>query len=105
MEDRILSLLGLAQRAGKIITGEERVLAAVRSGEARLVILASDAAKNTRKKLTDKCLSFGVQLIEFGTRTQLGHALGKQERVVVSINDDGFARLVLNGLEKSSIKR
>lgn len=102
MSNKVLSLLGLAQRAGKIVSGDESVLAAVRAGEARLVLLATDAAANARKKYTDKCRSYGVRLVEFGTRDQLGHALGKRERVVVAVNDDGFARLALASLEKSS---
>jgi ribosomal protein L7Ae-like RNA K-turn-binding protein len=35
---KTLSYLGLAMRAGKIVTGDEAVLKAVRSSEAKLVV-------------------------------------------------------------------
>ncbi|WP_179193713.1 ribosomal L7Ae/L30e/S12e/Gadd45 family protein, partial [Bacillus sp. S1-R5C1-FB] len=48
------SFLGLAHRARKIISGEELVLKAVRSGKAKLVLLSEDASVNTTKRITDK---------------------------------------------------
>jgi len=49
--NRALSRLGLAMRAGKLVTGDEAVMKAVRSGEAKLVVLARDASENTGKNL------------------------------------------------------
>ena len=48
--NKFLQLLGLAMRAGKVVSGEELVIREIRSGKAQLVILAEDAAKKTRKK-------------------------------------------------------
>ncbi|MBA4542308.1 MULTISPECIES: YlxQ family RNA-binding protein [Thermoactinomyces] len=90
--DKILQLLGLATRAKKVVSGEELVLQEVRSGRAKLVFLATDAAKNAEKKVTDKCSSYDVPLIRYGTRQELGKAIGKDERVVVAVTDAGFAR-------------
>ncbi|BCU82057.1 YlxQ family RNA-binding protein [Polycladomyces abyssicola] len=90
--DKRLQLLGLAQRAGKVVTGEEAVLRAIRSGQAAAVILAEDASDNTRKRFTDKCSYYDVPLWHMGTRTELGRAIGKPERVVIALTDPGFAR-------------
>lgn len=46
---KTLSRLGLAMRAGKVVTGDEIVLKAIRSSEAKLVMLAADASANTQK--------------------------------------------------------
>lgn len=48
--NQIEQMLGLAMRARKLITGEELVVKAIRQGQVKLVILASDASANTRKK-------------------------------------------------------
>ena len=48
------SFLGLANRARKIISGEELVLKEVRSGKAKLVLLSEDASANTTKRIIDK---------------------------------------------------
>lgn len=48
--DPILHLLGLARKAGRLEIGEEPVGAACRARQARLVLLASDAAPNTCRR-------------------------------------------------------
>ena len=48
--DPILHLLGLAKKAGRLEIGEEPVGALCRARHARLILLASDAAPNTRRR-------------------------------------------------------
>lgn len=86
------SLLGLAYRARKVITGEELVIKEVRSGKAKLVLLSNDASANTEKKITDKCSYYNVPIEKVANREQLGHAIGKDERVVLAVLDEGFAK-------------
>lgn len=94
---RIYQMLGMAARARLLITGEELVLRDVRSGTARLVIVAGDASDNTLKKINDKCTTYNVEKHVFGNRDEIGHAIGKESRVVLAITDAGFARK-LSGL-------
>jgi ribosomal protein L7Ae-like RNA K-turn-binding protein len=94
---KVLSRLGLATRAGKLISGEEIVLKAIRSGEAKLVLLAGDASDNTAKKIKDKCSSYGVPLLIGFTRFELGSAVGKPERVMFAVTDRGFADMLAVG--------
>jgi ribosomal protein L7Ae-like RNA K-turn-binding protein len=100
MEAKLLSHLGLCMRAGKLATGEEGVMNAIRSGEAKLVVLALDASANARKKYRDKCASYRVALLEASTRGELGACVGKLERVALAVCDDGFARLIGKGQAK-----
>ncbi|HFM9816145.1 ribosomal L7Ae/L30e/S12e/Gadd45 family protein, partial [[Eubacterium] siraeum] len=53
-KQKISNLLGLAQRAGRIISGEELVVKAIQDGKAKLVFLAHDAGPNLTKKIQDK---------------------------------------------------
>jgi len=85
-------LLGLAARARKVISGEELVIKEIRSGKAKLVLLASDASANTAKKIKDKCTYYNVEYRVFGDRYDLGHATGKETRVSLAIMDAGFAK-------------
>ena len=62
--NRILSSLGLAQKAGCIASGEYAVEKAVKGGLASLVIVAEDASDNTKKK-TEKYDSFYETLCMF----------------------------------------
>ncbi|RZI48577.1 YlxQ-related RNA-binding protein [Lactococcus kimchii] len=90
-KEQLSNLIGLAKRAGKIITGEELVIKAVQSGKAKLTFLASDAASNLSKKITDKSTYYEIPVSQLFTETELSHAIG-QNRKVIAIVDDGFAR-------------
>lgn len=87
-----MSLLGLANRARKLISGEELVVKEIRSGKAKLVLLAGDASSNTEKKISDKCNFYNVPIKRVENRSKLGQAIGKEERVAVAVLDEGFAQ-------------
>ncbi|MCZ2258783.1 YlxQ family RNA-binding protein [Sporosarcina sp. G11-34] len=88
---QILQLLGMATRARMIVTGEELTIREVRNGNAHLVVVAEDASANTLKKINDKCTFFNVEKHVFGSRDDLGHAIGKESRVVLAVTDAGFS--------------
>lgn len=89
--DKLIQLLGLAQRAGKIISGEEQVLKAIRSNKASLVFLAQDAGPNLSKKITDKSNYYTVEVSTVLTTLELSTALGKP-RKVTAVADAGFSK-------------
>ncbi|MBS4211843.1 MULTISPECIES: YlxQ family RNA-binding protein [Neobacillus] len=91
-ENQWMSLLGLANRARKVISGEELTVKQIRSGNAKLVLLSADASQNTTKKITDKCNSYEVPIKMVENRYLLGQAIGKEARVVAAVLDDGFAK-------------
>ncbi len=90
------SLLGLAARARKLVTGEELVIKDIRKNNVYLVIVADDASQLTKKKLQDKCKYYNVTLKFVADRQVLGSAIGKHERVVVGVIDKGFALKLLS---------
>ncbi|MBY0144476.1 YlxQ family RNA-binding protein [Neobacillus niacini] len=94
-----MSLLGLANRARKIISGEELSVKEIRSGKAKLILLSADASANTTKKITDKCKSYEVPYKLVEDRHLLGQAIGKEARVVVAVLDDGFAKKLMTLLD------
>ncbi len=94
-----MSLLGLAYRARKVISGEELVIKEIRSRRAKIVLLSKDASLNTEKKITDKCHFYKVPIIRVENRTMLGEAIGKDSRVVVAVQDDGFAKKLISLLD------
>ncbi|CAM2890902.1 YlxQ family RNA-binding protein [Paenibacillus sediminis] len=92
--NNLLSRLGLAMRAGKVVSGDELVLKAIRSSEAKLVIVAGDASPNTQKKFRDKCATYKVPLVIGFDRERLGTSVGRPERVVIALTDQGFADMI-----------
>ncbi|OIK13937.1 50S ribosomal protein L7 [Bacillus sp. MUM 116] len=94
-----MSLLGLANRARKITSGEELTVKQIQRGGAKLILLSADASGNTTKKITDKCKSYNVPLKIVENRHLLGQAIGKEARVVVAVLDDGFAKKLVTLLD------
>lgn len=99
-QQAIYQLLGLAARARKVTSGEELVVREIRSGNAKIVLLANDASKNSSKKIQDKCTYYNVEYHVFGDRYDLGHATGKEARVALAITDKGFASKLSNLLNE-----
>lgn len=92
MNKKFFSLLGLANRARKLTTGEELALRAVRNGQAKLVIISEDISEKTEKTIQNKCKYYNVPLLKTGTREMLGGAIGKESRAIIAVLDHGFAK-------------
>lgn len=102
-QDRVLSALGLAKRAGKTITGTEQVQDAVRANKACLVIAARDISENSRKKITNTCTHYSAELAEYATMELISAALGQKKLVSsVAITDNNFKILIKKQLSASS---
>jgi len=93
--DKVLSLIGLATKAGKLVSGETATEIAIKNFEACLVIVANDASDNTRKHFSDMCTYRDIPLIEYGNKEILGHATGKEYRSNMAITDNGLANAIL----------
>ncbi|BDD39412.1 YlxQ-related RNA-binding protein [Streptococcus ruminantium] len=90
-KQKILNLIGLAQRAGRLISGEELVVEAIQKGQAKLVFLANDAAVNLSKKVTDKSYTYQVEVVTVFSTLELSAAVGKA-RKVLAVTDAGFTK-------------
>lgn len=90
--DRLLSLLGMAQKAGKVASGEFSTEKSVKEGRAYCVIVAGDASDNTKKMFTNMCSYYQVPIYFYGNRETIGKAIGKEFRASVAVNDEGFAK-------------
>ena len=89
--DRLLSMLGIAQKAGKVVSGGFLCEKSIKARQARLVILAGDAQKNTVSTISKKCDYYKIPFGFYGTKEALGHAIGKGERSCIAVTDRGLA--------------
>lgn len=97
--DKLLNLIGLAKKAGKLEVGEEPVGAAARSKHARLILIASDAAENTRRRAkhfgdAGECICLEIP----ATKEALGKALGRTSCALLALTDIGFAEAIAKKL-------
>ena len=93
--DPILHLLGLAKKAGRLEIGEEPVGSACRARQARLVLLAADAASNTYRRAAHFGEAGNVLWLELPfTKEELGFQLGRSSCAMLALTDAGFAAAV-----------
>lgn len=95
MTDKTYSFIGLANKAGKLVSGEVKCEKNVKSGKALLVIVACDASENTRKKFEDACIYRKLPFYRFGRKEMLGKLLGKSEVSVITITDNHFTQKLI----------
>ena len=60
--NRVLSLIGLATKAGKTVSGEFSTEKSVKTGKGFLALVADDASENTKKKFRNMCTYYEVPL-------------------------------------------
>jgi len=98
-EQKILTFLGLATKAGKTVSGADAVAEAVARDCAYLVLVTEDASEGTAKKIAFFARQAGVSFCRFSTRQQLGKFLGKEDRAVAAVLDKGFADRLIQLLQ------
>ena len=94
MVDRVLSMIGIAAKAGKIASGEFSTEKAVKTGTAYLVITAEEASDNTKKKFKNMSDFYEVPYFEYQTKENLGRAIGKEFRASLAITDANLAKAI-----------
>ena len=80
-----MNLIGLAQKAGRLAVGEEPTGAAARARDARLILVAADAAEKAVALVRDKARA-------------LGRAVGRSSCAMLAVMDIGFAEAIAKKL-------
>ena len=94
-EKDVAGALGLAQKAGKISSGDLGVKEALSDGKVKLLVIAADTSPNTVKELKYAAEKASVPIISCMTRAALGLCIGKAPRAAVAVLDNGFAGLIM----------
>ena len=98
-KQKILNMIGLAQKAGNVASGEFSTEKAVKEGLACLVIVAEDASDNTKKKFRNMCEYYHVAMRVFSDKVSLGNACGKEFRASLAVTDQGLAKAVVKQMD------
>lgn len=98
-QNKILSLVGLATKTGKTASGEFSTEKSVKEGKACLVIVSVESSDNTKKKFTNMCTFYKVPMYLYGTKDELGAAMGKEFRASLAVNDRGLAEAIRKQLD------
>ncbi|MDE7094928.1 MAG: hypothetical protein K2O23_00415, partial [Anaeroplasmataceae bacterium] len=70
------------------------VLNDIATGKIHYLFLAKDASDNTKKKIKDKASFYQIELDESYSSEELSHAIGKTNRMVIGIVNQGFLKIL-----------
>ena len=98
-QNKIFSLLGLAAKGRNLVSGEFQTMEAIRSQSAYLILVALDASDNTKKLFHDKSSYCEIPVYDYGTKDDLGRAIGKDLRSSLGVCEEGLANAIIKQLE------
>lgn len=94
--EKALGLIGLMRKANAISIGEDDTGAAARSRKAALLLLASDASDNARKRIESFGRIGNVRIVRLPfTKDEISAATGKRGCSMAAVCDSGFAAALL----------
>jgi hypothetical protein len=93
LASRLIDVIGLARKAGKAVTGFEKVRARLKEGAAGVLVQASDGAADGKAKLAR--MAGGVAVIEVLDSAELGLAFGRDFAIHAALDRGGFADRVI----------
>ncbi len=103
MNKRLLSMFSICQKAGKMASGDFAVEKALQDGSALYVIISKDASENTKKKFENKAFYYNIESVVYGETQILSHSIGKVNRTVFAILDEGFYNKIKQYIEDDMI--
>jgi uncharacterized protein len=89
---RVGSLIGMARRAGRAVAGFEKVKGALKSGDVRILLAASDGADDGRAKL--RALAGDTPIAGALDASELGKIFGRDGTVHGAITDVRLAKRI-----------
>ena len=104
MNDKFLSLLGMARRSGKLCLGHDAAISSVVKNKARLCIVSAEGSERLRREMNHACGFEGKNIpiiIVNYTITEISKAIGSKA-AVLTVTDEGFASALIKRYEEIS---
>lgn len=95
-DTKLCNAIGLAMKAGKLVSGDFAAEKTIRANRAKLILLDADASDNTADKYGQLARAKGCGLVSVEA---LGDAIGKPARMVAAVTDDNFKKLILGAVQ------
>lgn len=100
MINRVYSMMGLCMKAGKLAYGSDMCEERIKNNQAKLLVVAEDASDNTKRKFENLCSSNGIDFVFLGTIDLISHNIGKNNKAIVAVLDEGFATRIKEMLKE-----
>lgn len=90
-EQKLLSFLCIARKAGALTVGASQSFAAVKDKKAKLLVVATDAAESTKEQCQQCKKIKKLTILPMFTKEELGAAFGRDEVSVVAVTKKDFS--------------
>lgn len=98
-KSKILSMLGLARRAGKLSMGHDVAAESIRSGKAELLLLCCDLSERAVRDMQFIAGKYDPKLTVFGfadiSTAEIYSSCGYRAGII-TVNDENFARKIIS---------
>jgi hypothetical protein len=99
---QIRSLVSLAYRAGKLMSGHSNVEWGLKKQQGELLMLAQDVSVGVQRKFRRWAKQLEIPVYESLSKLELGPCVGVAESALILITDLGFATKIERELQRSS---
>ena len=90
-KNRVLGLIGLSAKAGKVEYGADAVEECIKKGKAKLVIVSEDAADRTKENFEFLSKQQKIKFAIFANKEELSKTIGKNNKAVLAIKDKNLS--------------
>lgn len=94
MDEAVYRMIGLAMKAGRLLSGNEQVLEAVKEGRGEFLLIAKDSSERTKEEYITAAKKKNMPYALWGEKEKLGHAIGKGIRTALLITDSGLSQAI-----------
>ncbi len=98
--EKILNLMHLARKAGKITFGSAACERSFLERKARLLILSNDLSARSAANITQYALDARVKVCRFGNKKLFGNSFQIKDTGIITIDNSNFARGIDKLLKK-----
>lgn len=98
MNNKVLTLLGFATKAGKLSFGMEAVKTSIKTNKTKLVVVAHDVSAKSQKEIAffTNNKDIKILVLENIDIIELSAAVGRKCGII-SVNDENFAETIVKG--------
>ncbi len=93
---KLCGLIGIATKAGKIVAGTDACLEDMKKGNISLVLVAKDASDRSKNAFKKETKKYHIEIYEILSIEELSKSMGKVNKAVIGIKDDGFAKKMIS---------
>ena len=101
--ERILGLIGLCRKSGKLTFGTQACIEAINRKKIKLIIVANDASDRTKQNFTYQCDKNNIQIRIFSKIEDLSKVIGQNNKAVLGIKEKNLSNQIMKLIDGGDV--